>query len=78
VDRLENLIINPLNESWKTVEVTSNLNRQVYLGVLLNLADGNLANKLAPGASLCHQNKSAEAASRALSPISPILHITPG
>ena len=73
VDRLENLIINPLNQSWQNkVEVTSSLNRQAYLGVLFNLADGNMVNKsLRQALAYAIKNKSADAASRALSPISP-------
>ena len=73
VDRLENLIINPLNESWQNkVEVTGNLNRQAYLVVLFNLTDGNLANKsLRQALAYAIKNKSGDTAGRALSPISP-------
>lgn len=73
VDRLENLLINPLDERWqKKVSVTTSLNRQTYLGILLNLENSQLSNKsLRQALAYAILNKALDPASRALSPISP-------
>lgn len=73
VDRLDNLIINPLDEHWqKKVNLESRLNKQAYLGVLFNVSDPLLSNKsLRQALAYAVKNKSPDPASRALSPISP-------
>lgn len=73
VKRLENLIINPLNENWqKKVNLESRLNKQAYLGILFNLNDSALKNKsLRQALAYAIKTKSAAVSSRALSPISP-------
>lgn len=73
VDRLNNLIINPLDESWqKKVNLESRLNQQAYLGILFNVSDARLSNKsLRQALAYAVKSKSPDEASRALSPISP-------
>lgn len=73
VDRLENLIVNPLDERWqKKVRLESRLNRQAYLAVLFNLTDPNLSNKsLRQALAYAIRSKADDTPARALSPISP-------
>lgn len=73
VDQLENLIINPLDETWQSkVKVSAGLNRQTYLAILFNLTDGQLSNKsLRQALAYAIKTKSADQDSRALSPLSP-------
>ena len=73
VDRLENLIINPLDQKWqKKVKLESYLNKQAYLGILFNLNDGQLSSKnLRQALAYATKDKSPDPDSRALSPISP-------
>ncbi len=73
VDRLDNLIVNPLDEQWqKKVNLESRLNKQAYLGILFNASDAKLSNKsLRQALAYSVKVKSPDEASRALSPISP-------
>jgi peptide/nickel transport system substrate-binding protein len=72
VDRLENLFINPLNQTWlKKVNLKQKDNYNQYLAVLFNLNDQYLSNKsLRQALAYALENKN-PAGKRALTPINP-------
>lgn len=73
IDRLENLILNPVSGKWANkVKVESQINRQSYLAVLFNLKDPRFSSKpLRQALAYAIKSKSVDPSSRALSPISP-------
>jgi peptide/nickel transport system substrate-binding protein len=73
VDRLENMMINPLNEAWlNRLKVETGLNRQAYLAILFNLTDQALSNKsLRQALAYAVETKAPDESSRAISPLSP-------
>ncbi|MCX6816353.1 MAG: ABC transporter substrate-binding protein [Candidatus Beckwithbacteria bacterium] len=73
IDRLENLLINPLDKTWQSkVKLTKKINNQQYVALIFNLSNPIFGQKnLRQALAYALENKSASADSRALSPISP-------
>lgn len=73
VDQLQNLLINPLTTAWqKKVKLDSQVNYHQYLGIIFNLQNPYLSNKtLRQALAYAIEHKSADPATRALSPINP-------
>lgn len=74
VDQLQNLIINPLDDSWrKKVDLIESVNQQQYLAIIFNNKDSNLSVKsLRQALAYATKNKSSNDQTRALTPISPL------
>jgi len=73
VNKLENLIINPLNDKWaKKVNLSQKVNLNRYIAVIFNLQHPQLGNKpLRQALAYAVKSKSPSAETRALTPISP-------
>lgn len=73
VDRLENLLVNPLDSRWANrVNLEKQLNTQSFVGIWFNLDDQQLNNKsLRQALAYAIREKAPDPASRALSPIAP-------
>jgi len=73
VDKLENLIINPLNDQWqKKLDLQQHTNLNQYLAVIFNLNHPQLVSKpLRQALAYAIKNKSPSPETRALTPISP-------
>lgn len=73
VDRLENLIINPLDDRWtKRVNLETSTNYQTFIGILFNLEDSQVSSKsLRQALAYAIEEKSPPGTERAFSPLSP-------
>ena len=73
IDQLQNLLINPLTESWKNkIKLETQVNYGQYLGIIFNLNDSSLVNKsLRQALAYAIEQKSDFPEARALSPINP-------
>ncbi len=73
VDQLQNLIINPVNDKWRSkLDLVETINYQQYLGVVFNIKDPQLSNKpLRQALAYAIENKAPSKTARSLSPISP-------
>jgi len=74
VDKLDNLITNPLSENWKTkVNLEESVNYQQYLAILFNLEHPQLTVKsLRQALAYAIKDKSNSSSTRAFGPISPL------
>lgn len=73
VNKLENLIVNPLNDKWqKKVNLEQKINLNQYLAIIFNLQHPQLGNKpLRQALAYAIKDKSSSPETRALSSISP-------
>ena len=73
VDQLQNLIVNPLTDKWRSkLDLIESVNHQQYLAVIFNLKDNHLSTKpLRQALAYAIKEKSGSKETRALSPISP-------